>query len=256
MGSLYNRCQSCPQRHSGICVALNDEQHKRLSLIARRRAVPAHTMIFSDGDDADYYANVISGIVKLVKTLGDGRQHIIGLLYPPDLLGQPFGHRHSFSAEAETDVELCTFPRQGFLAVLAEFPQLEHRLYEFALRELDNCRDWNLLLSRKQAYERVASFILLMARRGLLTSSPMAGRNHVKFTLPMTRAEIADYLGLTLETVSRQMSQLKRKAVIMLPSSREIVVPDIERLSAIAKLENCGRCFDEPEAAPFIRAAS
>jgi hypothetical protein len=72
----------------------------------------------------------------------------------------------------------------------------------------------------------------------------------------MGREDIADYLGLTLETVSRQMSQLKRKAVIMLPSSREIVVPDIERLSAIAKLENCGRCFDEPESAPLIRAAS
>lgn len=247
MASPSLRCHECPIRYSGICGALNDDEHKRLSLLSRRRGVAAHTLIFADGDEALQYACVVSGIVKLVKTLGDGRQHIIGLLYPPDFLGQPFGRRHNFSAEAETDVELCTFPRQGFLALLAELPQLERRLYQFALRELDACRDWNLLLSRKQAFERVASFVLLMARRAPAAEGE-TGINHTAFTMPMTRAEIADYLGLTLETVSRQMSQLKRKRLIALPSSREIIVPDMDRLAAAAKLEYCGQAADEPPA--------
>jgi CRP/FNR family transcriptional regulator, anaerobic regulatory protein len=247
MATPPHRCQDCPIRHSSICGALNDEEHKRLSLLSRRRTVPAHTPIFADGDEAQQYANVVSGIVKLVKTLGDGRQHIIGLLYPPDFLGQPFGSRHTFSAEAETDVELCVFPRQAFLAMLTEYPALERRLLEFVLRELDASRDWNLLLSRKQAFERVASFVLLMARR-----APVNG-NRAGFTMPMTRAEIADYLGLTLETVSRQMTQLKLKRLIHLPSSREIVVPDMERLAAAAKLEYCGQ--PAAEAPALIRAA-
>jgi CRP/FNR family transcriptional regulator len=255
MGSTSHRCMTCPHRRNGICAVLSDEQHKRLSLISRRRVVPLQTTIFADGDEAEFYANILNGLVKLVKPLGDGRQHIIGLLSQADFLGQPFGRRHAFSAEAETDVELCIFPRAGFLTLMAELPQLQRWLLQFALRELDSCRDWNLLLSRKQSYERVASFILMMAKRIQPVHDGDAQAKSVTFVLPMSRAEIADYLGLTLETVSRQMTQLKRKKLITLTSSREVCVPDLQQLSAIAKLEHCGQHSEELRSPPMIQAA-
>ena len=117
-------------------------------------------------------------------------------------------------------------------------------MFEMMVRELDVCRDWTLLLGRKCSYERVAGFLLMMAKR-----VPQAVSGHTfntsQFELPFTRAEMADYLGLTLETVSRQFSRLKKKRVISLPSSREIVIPDMELLSAIAQIETCSLAFDE-----------
>jgi CRP/FNR family transcriptional regulator len=109
------------------------------------------------------------------------------------------------------------------------------------VRELDICRDWTLLLGRKCSYERVAGFLLMMARR---IPQSAAGANSAHFELPFTRAEMADYLGLTLETVSRQFSQLKRKRLIALPSSRDITIPDIELLAAVAQMETCSEAFD------------
>jgi CRP/FNR family transcriptional regulator len=203
--------------------------------------VSARHVIFRDGDEADHYFNIISGIVKLVKTLADGQQHIVGLIYPPGFMGQTLNTRHSYSAESATDAELCCYPRVPFDAFLRSHPELEREIFIMTVRELDICRDWTLLLGRKCSYERVAGFLLMMARRIPRSAS---GANAAHFELPFTRAEMADYLGLTLETVSRQFSQLKRKRLITLPSSRDITIPDIGLLAAVAKIESCSEAFD------------
>ncbi len=231
------RCEGCFVRHRGICAALSPEQLEKLSAIARRRTVPVNHYIFRDGDEAISFAAVVSGVVKLIKTTAQGERHIIGLVYAPEFLGHTFAEQHRFSAAAATEVEMCTFPRASFNRLLDEFPELGRWLFEFTVRELDISRDWTLMLGRKLSYERVASLLLIIARRARNAGFSPADHNSAVFELPLTRSELADYLGLTLETVSRKISWLKKKGLIELRSTREIVVPDIELLAEVANME-------------------
>lgn len=243
MHGIRTRCDTCQVRHEGICAALDEEARAQLLQISRRRVLASHNVIFRDGDEADHYFSITSGIVKLVKTLADGHQHIIGLIHQPGFMGQTLNRRHSYAAESATEVELCAYPRAAFDTLMKAHPQLERRIFEMTIRELDVCRDWTLLLGRKCSFERVAGFLLMMARR--MPRTPDASANSVHFELPFTRAEMADYLGLTLETVSRQFSRLKTKEIIALPSSRDITIPDIGLLSTVAQMESCSNAFDE-----------
>lgn len=245
MHSIRARCETCPVRRDGICAALETEALSELLRLSRQKTFPAHREIFRDGDLADYYYNITGGIVKLVKTLADGHQHIVGLLYPTDFMGQSLNRHHTYAAESATDVELCIYPRSPFEAFLRSHPELEREIFHMTIRELDLCRDWTLLLGRKCSYERVAGFLLMMAARAPKRGCAHQLKNCVHFELPFTRAEMADYLGLTLETVSRQFSLLKKKRVIDLPSSRDIIIPDIERLSGVARMESCSEVLDE-----------
>ncbi len=237
MHSLSTRCETCPVRNKSICAALSDEELAGLSKMSYRKRVKAHQLIFLDGDDADQYFNVVEGIVKLVKTSPDGEQHIIGLIYPSDFIAQPLSAQHTYSAEAATDVELCCFPRAMFEAEMKINPTLQQRLFESTVRELDICRNWTLLLGRKSSSERVATFLYNLAKRVPLMGCGHAEHTPIRFRLPFTRGEIADYLGLTLETVSRQLSRLKQEKVIELPTTREVVVPDLGRLAAMGSLD-------------------
>jgi CRP/FNR family transcriptional regulator len=107
-----------------------------------------------------------SGIIKLVKTLADGRQHIVGLLYASDFMGQSLKGRHTYAAESATDVDLCVYLKAPFEEFLKTHHELEHQVFHATIRELELCRDWGFLLGRKKcSYERVAGFLLMMARR-------------------------------------------------------------------------------------------
>jgi CRP/FNR family transcriptional regulator len=192
-------------------------------------------MILGEGETRTIFANIVSGVVKLTKTLDDGRQHIIGLLFASDFLGRAFRDDNPYFAEAATDVELCVFPTAGFERLLNEHPSLEHRLLKLTLGELDACQEWMLLLARKKAEERVASFLLMIARRvPNLGCSQAENPNEVRFVLPLSRTEVSDCLGLTIETVSRQITRLKTKGIIELMNYREIVIPDVRRLQQAA----------------------
>lgn len=242
MPGIRTRCDTCQVRCEGICAALDEEGRAQLLQLSRRKVLAPQHVIFRDGDEADHYFSITSGIVKLVKTLADGHQHIIGLIHQPDFMGQTLNRRHTYAAESATEVELCAYPRTAFDTFLKSHPELERQIFEMTIRELDVCRNWMLLLGRKCSYERVAGFLLMMATR---MPRGLGNANSVHFELPFTRAEMADYLGLTLETVSRQFSRLKTEAIIALPSSRDITIPDIELLSAVAQMESCSSAFDE-----------
>jgi len=243
MHGIRTRCDICQVRREGICAVLDDEARAQLFQLSRRRVLSPHNVIFRDGDEADHYFSIASGIVKLVKTLADGHQHIIGLIHQHGFMGQTLNRRHTYAAECATGVELCSYPRAAFDAFLKTHPELERQIFEMTVRELDVCRDWTLLLGRKCSYERVAGFLLMMARRMPRAAGELPFSIH--FELPFTRAEMADYLGLTLETVSRQFSRLKKKRIIALPSSRDIIIPNMELLSAVARMEGCSTAFDE-----------
>ncbi len=229
------RCGICAIRHKAICAALCADEITALNRLSRRRSVPAGQTILGEGEAHTIFANIVSGVVKLTKTLDDGRQHIIGLLFASDFLGRAFRRDNPYFAEAATDVELCIFPAAGFEKLLPDHPGLEHRLFQFTLSELDACQEWMLLLARKRAEERVASFLLMIAKRVPSVDCPPAENpGSIHFQLPLSRAEISDCLGLTIETVSRQMTRLKTKGVIELVNYREIVIPDIRALQQAA----------------------
>jgi CRP/FNR family transcriptional regulator len=229
------RCGQCPVRHHAVCGAMDDVQIRKLSHISHRKHYIAGQTILSDQEPVDFFANVISGTIKLTKMMPDGRQQIVGLLFAPDFLGRAFSKNNPYSAEAANSVEICTFGNAAFERLANEYPDLQHKLFERTLDELDAAREWMLLLGRKTAEEKVASFLLMLARRSLLTGCKHThAPEKASFELPLTRADMADYLGLTIETVSRQLTRLKTSKAIRIVNNRLIEVPDVEKLSDIA----------------------
>lgn len=232
---VLQRCDHCLVRHQAVCGAMDDVQVKKLAQIAHRKKISAGQTIISDEEPVDFFANVISGAIKLTKTLPDGRQQIVGLLFAPDFLGRAYSKNNPYTAEAATDVEICTFPNAAFERLVGEYPELQQRLFQHTLDELDAARDWMLLLGRKTAEEKVASFLYMLARRSLLTGCVhKANPGAAAFELPLTRSDMADYLGLTIETVSRQLTRLKTSNVVRLSTNRLIMVPDLGRLAQAA----------------------
>jgi len=225
-------CVSCEARHRGVCGALEPEQLVSLAKSSHKQQAQSGTELLGDAERIDTYANVLSGVVKLTKTLSDGRQQIVGLQFAPDFLGRPFKNESELNAEAATEVSLCSFPKASIERMMQASPELERRLYKQALKELDDAREWMVTLGRKTAAEKIASFLLMIARH--IDPSAAPDRNSASFDLPLTRADIADFLGLTIETVSRQLTRLRADKVITIENNRHILVPDLARLEARA----------------------
>lgn len=225
-------CAACEARHGGVCGTLTPNQLTELSRHSTRRRVDPGSEMVGQGEATSNYANIIRGVVKLSKMLSDGRQQIVGLQFAPDFMGRPFTRESALSAEAATGTDICAFPRAVIERLVAEAPGLEHRLHEQALKELDEARDWMLTLGRKTAQEKVASFLHLIATH----IDPERG-SACEFDLPLSRADIADYLGLTIETVSRQITKLRKDGVIRVENSRRVIVPDVDRLMRFAGMD-------------------
>lgn len=225
-------CASCEARHRGVCGALRPAQLAALAKVSSRKTAEPGEELVGDAENVASFSNVLKGVVKLTKTLADGRQQIVGLQFAPDFLGRPFKAESEVSAQAATRVEMCSFPRRALEQMMREQPDLEHRLLEQALKELDQARDWMVTLGRKTAAEKVASFLLMIARN----IDPTADRkaHAASFDLPLSRAEIADFLGLTVETVSRQLTRLRGEGVIRIDNNRHVTVENLGRLIARA----------------------
>ncbi|WP_299822262.1 Crp/Fnr family transcriptional regulator [uncultured Jannaschia sp.] len=223
-------CRECEARHGGICSALEPAELLRLGRHARRREVPAGTELVSAGLPVDTYANILSGVVKLTKLLPDGRQQIVGLQFAPDFLGRPFAGSSSVGAVAASTVRLCVFPRAELEDMARQSHPLEHRLYAQSLRELDDAREWMVILGQKSASQKLASFLLLL---GTHIDPTVDGFSDV-IDLPWTRADIADFLGLTIETVSRQLTRLRNAEIISIEKNRHVTVLNYPALTTEA----------------------
>jgi CRP/FNR family transcriptional regulator len=231
-----NLCAACVARHRGICGALKGEELRELAARTTKRRVEGGRTLQADGEEAAVYSNLLQGVVKLSKTLADGRQQIVGLQFPPDFVGRPFSRESRLSAEAVSEVEVCTFPRSVIEGMIKRNPELQHRLFQQTLMELDEARDWLLAIGRKTARERVASLLHMIARHVPHNTAQAEGEHRsVSFDLPLTRADMADFLGLTIETVSRQITRLRQTGIITVEANRHVTVPDIGRLAAAAE---------------------
>ena len=230
-----NFCQACVVRSRAICADLDRDEVRLLNSIGRRRNLASGEQLLWEGDEAILVANVLEGVLKLSTQTSDGKEQILGLAYSSDFLGRPFGEVTPYAVEALTDSQVCVFQQSEFDRFAREHPRLEHKLLERTLKELDRTRRWMLLLGRMSAEQRLASFLLETAER----AAP-AGHCHEvggaprSLALPLSRQQIADVLGLTIETVSRQFSKMKKDGVIDIQSRRQFAILDPVELAARA----------------------
>ena len=197
-------------RDKALCASMSDCELAALSALGRRREVTAGQVVTWAGDPNANCANVVSGALKVSASTADGREQIVGLLFPGDFVGQLFTAEASLTVTALTDTDLCTFPRPSFERALESYPQMERMLLERTMASLDEARERMLSLGRKDARERVADFLLELAGRTGVTDE--AGR--VNVLIPISRGEMAGFLGLTIETVSRHLTRLKTAGII------------------------------------------
>jgi CRP/FNR family transcriptional regulator len=223
------RCAACDARHHSICSALDDDELVRLAGAAVGRDIENGQIFIEEGDKSNAFYNVTQGTAKLFKQLPDGRQQITSFAGVGHFLGLAVTDTYAFSAEAIEPMRVCRFSRRELCGLLHDLPALERRLLQTACNELVAAQEQMLLLGRKTARERLASFLIAQSNH----AGP-CGRGAMHLHLPMTRTEIADYLGLTVETVSRTFSQFKADKRIALPSRTEVMLLDRDWLEEVA----------------------
>ncbi len=222
------RCQTCDTRAQAFCSSLDDEHLARLASMTSEVRFRAPQTIIYEGDFAENAFNICKGVVRVTKMLPDGRRQITGFLFQGDFVGLTHQTSYTYSVEAVTDVELCRFPRKRLMGLFEESPEMERRLLAMATDELSSAQEQILLLGRKTARERVASFIMRLSRL-----AEQRGETANPVTVAMSRADIADFLGLTIETVSRTLTRLSKDNLIKLENVHAIRILDQERLEDV-----------------------
>ncbi|TMV10330.1 Crp/Fnr family transcriptional regulator [Ruegeria sediminis] len=232
MGSFTNdwkKCKNCPIRHRAFCSRCEPDEFAKLESLKYYRTYNAGQTVVWAGDKMNFVASVVTGTATLRETLIDGRTLMVGLLLPADFLGRPGRSISPYEVTANTDLVLCCFRRNAFEKMMEEMPHIGRRLLEMSLDELDAAREWMLILGRKSAREKIASLLVALAQRKKALHQ-IGPNDRLNFHLPLTRESVADYLGLTLETVCRQISALKRDRLIEIEGKRDIIVPDLTAL--------------------------
>ncbi len=230
------RCSQCPVRSEGICCGLSKPEFDEISRLGRYRHFNAGSQIIHQDNASEFFAVIVSGRIKLIREGPDGRQQIVGFLSESDCLGDLFQDVSHQSAECIMAVLLCCFPRKPFEAFLKNHPELEHRLFLRAMKQLDETREWLFALGQQKAAERVASFLLWLCRDHGIGSPDgrKPGYNSV-VDCPFSRQDIADFLGLTIETVSRSFSKLRMSGLIKLHPDKRIQILDFDALDRLAE---------------------
>lgn len=220
-------CKGCDVRLLSVCAALDCEELGELEALAQTMTYTAKSTLFMQGEPADHLYTVTDGVVRLYKLLPDGRRQIIGFALPGDFLGLGIGTstHHKLSADAVDAVTMCRFARGPFEELLGRKPHFLARLHDLTTHQLTIAQDRMVLLGRQTAEERVVSFLLQLRDRW----ARILGTT-VHVPLPMGRQDIADFLGLTIETVSRTLTALARNGMI-------VIVPDGVRLLKPQELE-------------------
>ena len=243
---MSRQCSDCGVRDKALCGSLNDAELVGLAKLGVQRLLGRGDTLVRADDPPLVCANLQAGVMKVSTVTSGGSEAIVGLLYPGDFIGRPFADSDDHDVVALTDVELCVFPRAAFERALTEHRQMEQKLLQRTLAELDRTRRWLMRMGRATATARVAGFLDDMQRRlatddcqrELATSDYQrgsAGGGSAAIELPLSRGEIADLLGLTIETVSRQMTRLRAAGIIDLPGGRAVIIRDTAALADAAE---------------------
>jgi CRP-like cAMP-binding protein len=215
---------------SGTSSGAEDDVRALQQLGTKLRVARGNT-IFNEGDLAKNAYKVISGTVRVCKHMADGRRQIAQFAFPGDFLSFMETGEHSFTAEAVTDVVLCCYPQRQLDKLSLERPSIHDRFLTLMCQRLHELQNHLMVLGRQTAKERVASFLLMLFDR--------VGFEEDDFMdVPMSRQDIADYLGLTIETVCRTLSELKREGTVDIPDQRQLRLLEIDVLQSLAAGED------------------
>lgn len=193
------------------------------------RSFRPHDLVFAQGQPQTHVYEVLDGVVCTYRLMSDGRRQVSGFYFPGDLIGTGVPGNNFLSAETISVARLRQIPISAISDLIRSRPDFGLRLLEHASLELEGQSDHMMSLGRRNATERIASFLVSLSRR-----NTRHGEDAGKLTLPMTRSDIADFLGLTIETVSRTFTQLRQWGVIDLPHPQSIIIRDMDRLAVLA----------------------
>jgi CRP/FNR family transcriptional regulator len=224
------RCATCPVRERAACAALSDAERGELARLGQRRMVRKGETVFAAGDASDRCATLVSGALKIASFGEDGTERILSLVHPAGFVGEMFAPVAHHDVIALTDSELCLFGRRDYEAAIDRFPGLAKALLRRSAEDLFDARTLVELQARRGSKSRVAGLLMAVARAA--SHSPCHPAE--AFDLPLTRGEMAGLLGLTIETVSRQLTALEREGLIRRSGPRGIVLRDPVRLEKVA----------------------
>ncbi|MDE2361573.1 MAG: helix-turn-helix domain-containing protein [Hyphomicrobiales bacterium] len=219
-------CRHCETRALSVCSPLEGEAFYGLQRLNHPVTFPARAVLFNQDSPARHVYTIVHGVVRLYKLLPDGRRQIVGFALPGDFLGLALADGYGFCADAVTAVSACRFSRDHFAEFADQYPTVLRRLHEMATHELALAQQQMVLLGRRDAEEKIASFLLALQQRW----GRIHGKTSVTIDLPMGRQDIADFLGLTIETVSRTLNRMARDRLL-------VIVPDGVRVLDAAKLD-------------------
>lgn len=232
-----SRCDRCAVRDRTVCAVAHLAAENELARVSRTRRVPAGETILAENAEASIVGNVLAGVLRMTKTLPDGREQIVGLINPGEFFGRPYSETVEFAYEAATDVELCVMDRRSFEAVVARNPELEHELLLTTLDDLAFARERMLLLGCQNTLERVATYLLVMLEHREQLFADVALQEHKRVAVSaITRRDLASYLSTTIETISRHIHHLSRIGVIRIIDSSRFEVLAYEMLLALSGL--------------------
>jgi CRP/FNR family transcriptional regulator len=207
----FGRCSACAVRSLSICAALDRADLAEFERIARHVHLAPNEPLFTAGQLAHSVHNLTAGVARLYKLLPDGRRQVIGFALPGDFIGTAPSDRYTFSADAIDAVTACRVPREAVTHFIGQKPHFLIQINEFAARELMLAQEQMVLLGRRTAEEKVASFLVGWRKR-----LAQIGDERQTIALPMSRQDIADYLGLTIETVSRTLTRFEREKMLII----------------------------------------
>lgn len=225
-------CAKCAGAVKGLCHALNDADHAVLSSVSTSVRLPARSAVFREGDQARAVFTLVDGAAKLLRSMPDGRQQIIGFRFPGDLIGYTARDRYPFDAELVADATVCRVDRVRLESLSRECAAMSHRLLELCAEDLAAAQDQLGAMAHRSAEGRVATFLLTLHAAARRNGS--AGRI---LSLPMTRTDIGDYLGLTIESVSRVFASLRRAGLVEEPARGSLVLTNVPALEALAEAD-------------------
>ncbi|MDN2568297.1 Crp/Fnr family transcriptional regulator [Aquibium sp. A9E412] len=231
-------CERCSVHQRALCGAADPQLQAEFERLSHIRTFRAGETVVGETEEAGFVGNVVSGVLRAQKTMADGRQQIVGLLMPSDMFGRVFARTSQVGIEAATDATLCCIDRHAYEALLARHPELEHRMLLAVLDELDAARDWMLLLGCQSVPERIASFLLILCRR-MRNRGCRHGSADGRFILgvPISRRDMAAYLGTTVETISRIVHEMARRRILRIIHPQTFEVLDHARLVDMAGRE-------------------
>ena len=231
LACLCGKCTSCVIYNRSVCHVASPEAMAQLNRISHIRKFARGTVIQGQGEASDIVGNIIEGVVKLSSASANGDDHIVGLLFPSDFFGRLFAEESRFAYEAVTDVTLCAMNKSGFERFLIDHAEVEHEMLKAKLDELDAVREWAAITNGHTTMQRVATLLFVFSLRsrnqhrehGDQSSNPVV---HV----PLSRRDIADYLGTTPETLSRNIQTLARGKVIRIINAKHFELLNVNEL--------------------------